>query len=216
MEEFLLIDKPKGITSFDVVRQVKRMTGEKKVGHGGTLDPLATGLLIVALGKATKKLGALLGSDKEYEVWGHFGAMTETYDAAADIQIVDEAVFAGEKKISAATIESIIKEKFLGEIEQMPPAHSALKVNGKRAYELARKGIKVELKPRQLTIFKFEILEYDWPKVLFKVHCSSGTYIRSLIHDLGQNLGCGAYVQELRRTKVGGYDVKDAKRLDLF
>jgi tRNA pseudouridine55 synthase len=210
MEGFLLIDKEKGITSFDVVCGVRRKTGVKKVGHGGTLDPLATGLLVVAVGRSfTKKLHTLLKTDKEYEVVGKFGYVSDSYDADGEIKEVNKD-FECEKQ----DIQKMILRKFLGEIEQMPPKYSALKVKGRRACDIVRAGGEVELKSRKIRIDSFEIMDFQWPEVRFRVKCGSGTYIRSLIHDLGQELGCGAYVKELRRTKVGEYSVENAVKVE--
>ena len=212
MEGFLLIDKEKGFTSFDVVRGVRQLCGVKKVGHGGTLDPLATGLLVVAVGRSsTKKLHTLLKSDKEYEVVAAFGYISDSYDADGHLTRVkyDESATFNKKNI-----EKIISKNFIGEIEQMPPKYSALKVKGRRACDIVRAGGKVELKSRKIRIDSFEIMDFQWPEVRFRVKCGSGTYIRSLIHDLGQSLGCGAYVKELRRTKVGEYVVEDAVKLE--
>lgn len=218
MQGFLLIDKPRGMTSFGVVSRIRKVSGVRKVGHGGTLDPLATGLLVLALGKATKQLSVLLGADKEYEVVAHFGAISDTYDEDGKVEVVDQEIFDGKSLLKSPRreIEEIIKRNFLGEIQQMPPVFSALKVGGKRAYALARKGIKVELKPRKITVYNFDVMAFEWPLLSFRINCSSGTYIRSLVHDLGQILGCGAYVTHLRRTKIGNLNVSQAVGLDLI
>ncbi len=205
MDGFLFIDKEKGMTSFDVVREVRRIVGEKKVGHSGTLDKAATGLLILALGRGTKLLEYLIGCGKEYEVLARFGYVSDTYDGSGEIVKGDLGVKIGEVQLVEA-----IKRKFLGEISQMPPKYSALKVGGKRASDIVRGGGEVDLKPRKVKIEKFEIMEYAWPKVSFRVECSSGTYIRSLVHDLGGELGCGAYVEELRRVGIRNFSVSDA------
>ncbi len=204
MDGFLIIDKPKGKTSFDIVRDVRRETGVRRVGHGGTLDPLATGLLVVAVGKATKLLSNFLGCEKEYEVRAKFGFVSDSYDADGRIEKVSE------RKISMNEIKEEILRNFIGKISQLPPKYSALKVKGKRAADIMRAGGDVELKPRTVLIKKFEVMDYVWPEVSFRVECGSGTYVRSLVHDLGQNLGVGAYVLELRRTKVGDFDVREA------
>lgn len=214
MDEFLLIDKENGMTSFDVVREIRRLAGVKKVGHAGTLDPLATGLLIVAVGRdSTKKLGYYLKMDKEYEVLARFGAISDTYDAEGRI------IFsAGENdsfvSVGEAALLKIISKNFLGLIQQIPPKYSALKIKGKKACDIMRKGGEVEMRLRKVRIDEFSIIEFDWPFVKFRVKCGSGTYIRSLIHDLGQRLGCGAYVVELRRVKIGDYSVGDAVKLE--
>lgn len=204
MKGFLLVDKEKGMTSFDVVRDVRRKFGVKKVGHSGTLDPLATGLLLIAMGEATKLLEYFVGCDKEYEVVGKFGFVSDTFDA--DGEIVKGLK---EKECDRVEVEAELGA-FVGDIEQVPPKYSALKINGKKAYELARAGQDVEMKVRNVRVGKFEILDFNWPEVKFAVQCSSGTYVRSLVHDLGARLGCGAYVQELRRISVGEFNVKDA------
>lgn len=210
MRGFLLIDKDAGMTSFDVVHAVRKLSGEKKVGHAGTLDPLATGLLLVAVGEATKLLEYLVGCDKEYEVMAKFGEISDTYDADGKIEFVSDEVF------SKSDVSHLIEQNFLGKIEQVPPKYSAIKLKGKKAYELARQGVEFEIKAREVTIKKFEFVNFDWPFATFRIACSSGTYIRSLIHDLGQKLGCGAYVTELRRTKIDDFSVKDAVKLEVL
>ena len=211
MKGFLFIDKEKGMTSFDLVRKVRKISGVKKVGHSGTLDPLATGLLIIAIGEGTKLLEFLIGMDKDYEVVAKFGFVSDTYDAEGAVTEVDS-----EKVVERSELERVVSQRFLGDIKQVPPIYSALKVDGKKAYELARKGEKVELKERDVRIDAFDILDFDWPIVKFKVSCGSGTYIRSLIHDLGQVLGVGAYVEELRRTTVGDFRLDKAVKLDVL
>ncbi len=218
MQGFLLIDKGEGLTSFDVISRVRRWTGERRVGHAGTLDPLATGLLVVAVGKATKLLKNFVGLDKEYEVKARFGAVSDTYDREGRIVVLDEGEFGKFGKILRSDLENLIREKFSGEIDQVPPKYSALKINGKKAADMARKGIDFEMKSRKVKVYSFAITDFKWPRqrrarpeVSFKIHCGSGTYIRSLIHDIGQELGCGAYVTELRRGKVGNFSVNDRK-----
>ncbi|MFH1218571.1 MAG: tRNA pseudouridine(55) synthase TruB [Candidatus Peregrinibacteria bacterium] len=209
MKGFYLIDKKKGVTSFDVVREIRRKTGEKRVGHAGTLDPLATGLLIVAVGREnTRELGKFLKSDKEYVVSAKFGSVSDTYDSEGKVEECDVL-----KKCSRKEVEELIEREFLGEIDQVPPKYSALKVGGRKACDVMRKGGDVELTSRKVKVYKFDVIEFKWPVVTFKVACGSGTYIRSLVHDLGQKLGCGAYVAELRRTKVGDYSVEDAGKI---
>jgi len=197
MNGFLLIDKNKGETSFDVVKRVRKEFGVKKVGHAGTLDPLATGLMIVAVGEATKLLEYLLKKDKVYEVKAKFGYESDTYDAEGEISEIDTATALDKK-----SVQEVVEKSFIGEIDQVPPKYSALKVEGKRAYKLAREGKEFVIKKRKVKVVKFEILDFNYPEVDFKVECSSGTYIRSLVHDLGREMGVGAYVQELRRTKI--------------
>ncbi|MFA7685296.1 MAG: tRNA pseudouridine(55) synthase TruB, partial [Candidatus Gracilibacteria bacterium] len=194
-----------------IVKTIKRLSREAHVGHAGTLDPLATGLLILALGEATKLLEYFIGSDKEYEVSACFGKESDTYDAEGKIISVDEKMFCDSEEIT-----SVIKKKFMGEIDQMPPKYSALKVKGKRACDILRKGGDVELKARKILVSRFDLKEFDWPNVSFRVKCGSGTYIRSLIHDLGKELKCGAYVTVLRRTKVGDFSVDWAKDVSYF
>lgn len=199
---FLLVDKAEGETSFDVVRRIRRDYDVRKVGHSGTLDPIATGLLIVAIGQGTKLLEYLIGCEKEYEVEAVFGAVSDTYDREGEVRGVD-----CDKEFSREKIEAMVQRKFLGEINQVPPKFSALKISGKRACDIMREGGDVEMKSRKVDIKSFDILDYEWPHVKFRVNCGSGTYIRSLIHDLGTELGCGGYVKELRRTRVCDHSV---------
>ncbi len=209
MNGFFFVDKQKGDTSFDVVKDIRRATSTKKVGHSGTLDPLATGLLIVAVGEGTKFLEYMIACDKEYEVVARFGAVSDTFDADGRITECDSSSDSVESDLIRTKILKIIKDNFLGNISQIPPKYSALKIAGRRACDIMRAGGEVEMKTRQVKIYNFEIMEFNWPFVKFRVNCGSGTYIRSLVHDLGQKLGCGAYVQELRRTKVGKFDLDD-------
>lgn len=202
MNGFLLVDKAKGETSFDVVRKVRREFGVKKVGHAGTLDKLATGLLLLAIGEGTKLLEYFIGLDKVYEVTAHFGYNSASYDAEGPIEPVDPA-----KVVSSEEILAVIEREFVGEIDQLPPKYSALKIAGKRASDRVRAGEEVVMKPRRLTIHSFELLENSWPLVKFRVHCSSGTYIRSLVYDLGQKLEVGGYVEDLRRISIGSFNV---------
>ncbi|MFM6994826.1 MAG: tRNA pseudouridine(55) synthase TruB [Sediminibacterium sp.] len=200
----LLIDKPLQWTSFDMVKKVRWLTKIMKVGHAGTLDPLATGLLIICTGKYTKQINDYMGMVKEYTGSLILGATTASYDleqAPENFKSIDAIT---EAAILAAT------KQFVGTIFQMPPQHSAIKKDGKRLYESARQGIEVKVDPRQITIEKFEITKIDLPTVEFRVVCSTGTYIRSLVHDFGQALGVGAYMSGLRRTKIGEFNVQDA------
>ena len=208
MKGFLLVDKPSGISSFDVIRKLRKILEVKKMGHAGTLDPLASGLLVVAVGEGTKLLEYFIGMDKVYEVEAHFGAVSDSFDADGVISKVSD------KEVSLDEIKKVIDAKFVGEIEQVPPKYSALKINGKKAYEMARAGEDFEMKSRRVMIDSFEIIDYQWPLVSFRVACGSGTYIRSLIHDLGGSLGLGAYVSKLRRISVGKFLVQDAVDLD--
>lgn len=208
LDRILLIDKPAGMTSHDVVNAVRRHFGIRRVGHAGTLDPFATGLLILGVGKATKRLGALTGLDKSYEAGAFLGATSDTYDLDGVIRTNSVPANAQPdlQKIQTALLN------FLGEIEQKAPAFSAKKVGGKKLYELARKGEDVEhLRPvKTVQISDIRILDYRWPHLSLSISCSSGTYIRSIVHDLGQILECGAYADSLRRTRIGTYDVTDA------
>ena len=200
----LLIDKPLQWTSFDMVKKVRWLTKIMKVGHAGTLDPLATGLLIICTGKYTKQINDYMGMVKEYTGSLILGATTASYDleqAPENFKSVDAIT---EAAILAAT------KQFVGTIFQLPPQHSAIKKDGKRLYESARQGIEVKVDPRQITIETFEITKIDLPTVEFRVVCSTGTYIRSLVHDFGQALGVGAYMSGLRRTKIGAFNVQDA------
>jgi len=215
MKGFYLIDKAAGMTSFDVVRKVKKLSCEKKVGHSGTLDPLATGLLLIACGEGTKLLEFFLGLDKVYEVTAVFGSVSDSYDADGEIEVVSN-----DFNLSVEVIESLIRDNFRGLIKQMPPKFSALKVGGRRACDLVRAGVDVDLKAREVEVIDFKLvdlrLEEGTHLASFVVHCGSGTYVRSLIHDLGQLLGCGAYVKVLRRVKISNFSVEDAATIDNF
>lgn len=200
----LLIDKPLQWTSFDVIRKLRSIIKIKKIGHAGTLDPLATGLLIICTGKFTKKINEYMAAEKEYTGTFTLGATTPTYDLESKPQQF--------KDIASITLKIIIEttKKFTGEISQVPPVHSAIKKEGKPVYLLARKGADVKLEPRKVIIHKFEILDINLPIVSFRVVCTTGTYIRSLANDFGEALGCGAYLSSLRRTRIGIYSVSDA------
>ena len=194
---FLILDKPKGITSHDVVSEVRRLVGRRcKVGHTGTLDPLATGVLILALGKTTKLSKYLLKQDKVYIVRGRFGLSSPTYDVDGELSSVKCREVSEEELLSALP-------NFTGKIEQIPPSYSAVWVKGKRAYQLAREGKSVELPSRTVEIYSLELLSFSYPDFELRVHCSSGTYIRSLVHDIGNSLECSAVVVALRRICVG-------------
>lgn len=200
----LLIDKPLHWTSFDVVRKIRNQIKIKKVGHAGTLDPLATGLLIVCTGKFTKKINEYMAREKEYTGTITLGATTPTYDLEStpdNFVPVDDIT---KEKIEEATC------RFTGEIQQVPPSHSAIKQKGKPVYLIARKGGKVILEPREVTIHEFVITDIAMPVVSFKVVCSTGTYIRSLANDFGAALGVGGYLSSLRRTRIGEFSVEDA------
>jgi len=208
--QILLIDKPLTWTSFDVVRKIRNLTRIKKTGHAGTLDPLATGLLIVCQGKATKKIEGIQNAEKEYIGTIHLGSTTASYDL--------ESEPTPQQDITHLTQEVIRQQaaSFVGFIDQVPPIFSAIKVDGKRSYDLARKGLEPELKSRRIEIKAFDITDISLPVITFRVACSKGTYIRSLAHDLGQLLGTGAYLKSLRRTKIGDYSVDDALTPDAF
>lgn len=209
MKNILFINKPSGVTSFDVIRLLRRKLGIKKMGHAGTLDPLATGLLIIGVEEGTKELQRFMGMPKEYEVLIEFGKVSTTYDAQGEVTNLAGA----SNGITQIDFENILKN-FTGEILQTPPAFSAKRIKGRRAYDLARRGEKFELKPAKVQIFSIEILEWNWPEVRLRVKCGKGTYIRSLAHDLGQTLGCGGYVKELRRTAIGEVKVSEAEQLE--
>lgn len=200
----LLIDKPLHWTSFDMVKKVRWLTKIMKVGHAGTLDPLATGLLIICTGKFTKQINDYMGMTKEYTGSLVLGATTASYDLEQEPEN-----FKSIQQITASAIQNATQQ-FTGTIFQMPPQHSAIKKDGKRLYESARQGIEVKVDPRQITIEQFEITKIDLPRVEFRVVCSTGTYIRSLVHDFGQALGVGAYMSSLRRTKIGQFNVENA------
>ena len=209
--EVLLIDKPLDWTSFDVVNKIrymiKRHLGIKKikVGHAGTLDPLATGLVIVCTGKFTKKIDEYQGMVKEYTSGVRFGATTPTYDLESE----PDAEFPY-SHITREGLEDVLKKQFTGEIEQIPPAYSAIKIKGQKAYDLARKGEKVEIKPRKITIYDISITDFDLPDVTMDITCSKGTYIRSLANDVGMAMNSGAHLSALRRTRIGDFSVDDA------
>lgn len=210
MNGFLLLDKPKGITSFFCVKKLRWLLGTKKMGFAGTLDPLATGLMIVAAGEATKMIPFLEGADKVYDVTIRLGRVSTTYDAEGELSDYSGVLV----KPTRVLIQNVLDEHFSGEREQFPPAHSAVWVDGKRAYELARQNKVFKLKSRSVNFYDLKIRSYVWPSLTLRVHCSAGTYVRSLAHDLGGLLGCGGYVRELRRIKHGRYSVKDAVLLD--
>ncbi|MGG9972250.1 tRNA pseudouridine(55) synthase TruB [Ferruginibacter sp. SUN002] len=206
----ILIDKPLHWTSFDVVRKLRSLIQIKKIGHAGTLDPLATGLLIVCTGKFTKKINEYMAQQKEYTGSITLGAVTPTYDLESRPE--------QEKDHSAITNEQIYgaTKEFVGEIDQFPPIFSAIKKDGVALYELARRGEEVELKARRITIHAFEITNIAMPVVEFRVVCSTGTYIRSLANDFGKALGCGGYLSSLRRTKIGEFTTEEAMTMEAF
>lgn len=205
---FLLINKQSGWTSLDVVAKLRGILHIEKIGHAGTLDPFATGLLIVGVGReATKRLEEFKNLEKEYEVEMKFGFTSSTYDCDGEIITCPDS-----RPIERAELQKVL-EKYQGKIQQIPPMHSAKKVNGVRLHKLARKGVVVERQPSEITIFKIEIVEFNSSGARLGVVCSPGTYIRSLVHDLGQDLGVGAYATALTRTRIGKFSVKKAKTL---
>lgn len=205
---FLLIDKPIGITSHDVVERLREISKEKKIGHAGTLDPLASGLLILAVGsEATKRLSTLFKYDKEYLATLRLGSISTTFDKEGEITLKKQV-----KIPSKRHIEKVLKE-FEGKIRQVPPIFSAKKIKGERLYKLARMGVSVKPKISEVKIYKILLLEYKFPHLSIQVKCSTGTYIRSLANDIGERLGCGAYLEKLTRTKIGRFSLKDAVKL---
>lgn len=219
MDEMLLVDKPAGMSSFGVVVRVRRVLSEKagkkvKVGHTGTLDPFATGLLILMTGKYTKKCQEFLKLDKEYEAEICLGKVSTTGDVEGEIRETDFRGSAPGKNIPEISQVTDVVKSFQGEILQKVPKFSAVKINGRRAYDLARKGEEVEMPTRKVTIYKIEILEYKWPKLKIRSKVSSGTYIRQLGEDIGEKLGVGGYLTALRRTQIGEYRVENAKTLE--
>ena len=204
----LLINKPLEWTSFDVVRKLRNQMKIKKVGHAGTLDPLATGLLILCTGKFTKRINEYMSQEKEYTGTFTLGSTTPTYDLESAPENFKDYSAITPEQLKAATAP------FTGEIMQVPPIHSAIKKDGQRVYELARKGEEVILEPRTVTIKEFEITSVDLPVVGFRVVCSTGTYIRSLANDVGAALDCGAYLSGLCRTRIGEFLLKDAYSIE--
>ncbi len=209
-EGLLLINKPLHWTSFDVVKKIRNTLKIKKVGHAGTLDPLATGLLIVCTGKFTKKINEYMTQEKEYTGSITLGATTPTFDLESEPEnfkpvdgVTDELLFATTKR-------------FTGEILQVPPIHSAIKQKGKPVYLLARKGVDVVLEPRKISINQFEITKIEMSKIFFRVACTTGTYIRSLANDFGETLGCGGYLSSLCRTRIGDFKLEDAVSVEEF
>lgn len=206
----ILLDKPLHWTSFDVVKKVRILTRISKVGHAGTLDPLATGLLIVCTGKYTKKINEYMGMEKEYTGSFTLGATTPTYDLESEPENIADISQLSLQQIHDATIH------FTGNILQVPPLHSAIKRDGKPVYLAARKGQHIELEARPVNISEFVITKIDLPKVYFKVVCSTGTYIRSLANDFGKALGVGAHLSSLCRTRIGDFMLRDALSIDTF
>jgi len=205
----LVVDKPVGMTSHDVVDIIRRGTNIRRAGHTGTLDPRASGVLVILIGPAVRLSEFVSASDKRYQAILRLGSSTDTYDA--------EGHFTRQPATSPVDVTEAqfneVLQRFIGEIEQTPPAYSAVKVHGRKAYEMAREGEEVELAPRKINVFHLEVLEWAPPEVVIDVHCSSGTYVRSLANDVGNALGCGAYLVGLRRTKSGRFSLRDATPL---
>jgi tRNA pseudouridine55 synthase len=206
--ELLLVNKPKDWTSFDVVNKIRHASGIRKVGHAGTLDPLATGLLLVCTGKKTRELASFVGLEKEYRVMMRLGERTASFDAGTPVT--------ERKNVEGLTTEQIeaAVAAFVGPQQQVPPMWSAVKVGGRRLYEYARKGVEVEREPRAIEIHSITIREITMPDVMFDVSCSKGTYVRTLVEDIGLRLGCGAHVAALERTRIGSFRLADAWQLD--
>jgi tRNA pseudouridine55 synthase len=200
----LVIDKPVGLTSHDVVQIIRRGTGIRRAGHTGTLDPRASGVLVVLIGPAVRLSEYVSASDKRYQATIRLGTSTDTYDS--------EGMITSESSSTHVTEEQFdeMLQTYVGEIEQVPPPYSAVKVKGRKAYEMARKGEEVQLEPRKIQVYSLDILEWDPPEVVIDAYCSSGTYIRSLANDLGESLGTGAYLIGLRRTKSGRFTLREA------
>ncbi|RPI34885.1 MAG: tRNA pseudouridine(55) synthase TruB [Chloroflexota bacterium] len=200
----LVVDKPVGLTSHDVVQIIRRGTGIRRAGHTGTLDPRASGVLVVLIGPAVRLSEYVSASDKRYQATIRLGSSTDTYDAegrvtgSAPVENITEDQFEG------------ILDQFVGEIEQVPPPYSAIKIQGRKAYEMAREGEEVSLEPRKINVYSLELLEWAPPEAVIDVFCSSGTYVRSLANDVGNALGCGAHLVGLRRTKSGRFTLRDA------
>jgi len=206
-----LIDKPKGWSSFDVVKHIRKCVNLRKVGHAGTLDPMATGLVIVCCGNGTRTISEIQDAAKAYEGKVKFGASTESYDA--ETEITDTASF---DHITKEIVLAALKQHCSGEIAQVPPMYSALKKDGTRLYKLARKGKEVEREPRKVTIHAARIISFKLPKVELYIKCSKGTYIRSIAHDLGKQLNSLGHLSTLRRTAIGDFNVNDALTIDDF
>jgi len=206
----ILIDKPLKFTSFKVIHLIRKAINVKRVGHTGTLDPMATGLLIILTGKNTKKMNDFLDLDKSYSGTILLGKSSPSMDTETEME---------SREIPSDLSDNVIlktRKRFLGNISQIPPMYSALKVNGKKLYELARKGKTIKREPRRVNISRFGITKIDLPEIHFEVDCSKGTYIRVLANDFGETLGCGGVLSSLRRTAIGDYKVENAMKLDDF
>ena len=208
LEGVLLVDKPQGLTSHDVVYRLRRKLQMKKIGHAGTLDPMATGLLVMLIGKATRISQYLMSTDKIYEGEATLGVITDSQDAEGEMMETRPV-----PELSEAQVRDTMKT-FLGDQYQIPPMHSAIKIDGVKLYHLARKGEEVEREPRFIRIARFELLSFALPKLSFDLHCTKGTYVRTIAHDLGQKLGCGAHLSALRRTGSGAFTIAQCTPLD--
>lgn len=209
-DNIILIDKPEGWSSFDVVKKIRYLTGIKKVGHGGTLDPFATGLLILGTGQQTKSLSGITNATKEYLAGVELGKSTDTHDITGEVQGISSL-----NDLHEIDVTSILKS-FEGEIEQIPPMFSAKKIGGKRLYKLAREGKEVERKPQKIVIYDIREEQRSGTLIEIYVKCSKGTYIRSLAHDIGHKCGCGAFLRTLRRTAIDAYRIEDALSIQAF
>ncbi|MCR5469058.1 MAG: tRNA pseudouridine(55) synthase TruB [Lachnospiraceae bacterium] len=207
MDGIINIYKEKGYTSFDVVAKLRGILKTKKIGHTGTLDPDAEGVLPVCVGRATRVCDLLTDRDKTYRAVMRLGVTTDTLDMTGNVLKTSDV------NLSVSDIKNVVEE-FIGNISQIPPMYSAIKVDGQRLYDLARKGVEVERKPRQVTIHAIEIIDIDLPLVTFEVDCSKGTYIRTLCNDIGEKLGCGGAMESLIRLKAAGFEIKDAMTLE--
>lgn len=208
MEGVLLVDKPGGLTSHDVVYRLRRKLGLKKIGHAGTLDPMATGLLVMLIGKATRISQYLISVDKVYEGEATLGVVTDSQDAEGEIMETRPV-----PELSEARVREAMKG-FLGDQYQTPPMHSAIKIGGVPLYKMARQGVEVEREPRFIRIASFDLVSLASPKLTFTLHCTKGTYVRTIAHDLGQKLGCGAHLTALRRTGSGKFGIAQCLPLD--
>ncbi len=207
IEGVLLVDKPPGLTSHDVVHRLRRKLAMKKIGHAGTLDPMATGVLVMLIGKATRISQYLMSVDKAYEGEITLGVVTDSQDAEGEVMETRPV-----PPLSETEVRTVMKT-FLGDQYQTPPMHSAIKIDGVKLYQLARKGEEVEREPRFIRIAAFELLAFARPKLTFRLECTKGTYVRTIAHDLGQKLGCGAHLCALRRTATDKFRIEDARTL---
>jgi tRNA pseudouridine55 synthase len=208
IEGVLLVDKPRGLTSHDVVYRLRRKLQMKKIGHAGTLDPMATGVLVMLIGKATRISQYLMSVDKVYEGEATLGVVTDSQDAEGEVMETRPV-----PELTEARVREVMKT-FLGDQYQTPPMHSAIKIGGVPLYKLARKGEEVEREPRFIRVASFDLLSFTPPKLTFDLHCTKGTYVRTIAHDLGQKLGCGAHLSALRRTGSGRFPITACLPLD--